>query len=272
MSSAMGETSPPRTAVILLAHGAPEAVADIPKYLMNIRGGRVSSAAVLKEVTQRYQKIGGSSPLRAITQAQAEALEQFLNQDGHGFRVYFGMRTWSPYIRDVVLQAVADGAERLIAICLAPQYSEWSTERYWKAFLDALGECPADTRFDYVTSWAAHPCLIDALAARYTAAVQKMEAEGVETFDTIFTVHSIPEGPQGPQKEPYVHDYNRTVRALVDRVQPAAWHQAYQSQGMIPVPWLTPTVEDTLDRIAEAGGAAALLIPVGFVSDHIEVL
>jgi len=267
----MGETALPRTAVILLAHGAPESVRDIPKYLMNIRGGRASSREVIDEVRARYEAIGGASPLRSHTQAQAEALERFLNQAGDAFRVYYGMRVWEPYIKDVVARAVAEGAERLVAICLAPQYSEWSTERYWKAFLEALKGVPERVDFDFITSWAAHPALIDAFAQRYEEAVQRMREEGIEEFHTVFTVHSIPENPAGGE-DPYVRDYNRTVRALVDRVRPAAWRQAYQSQGMIPVPWLEPSVEQTLDALAGKGEQAVLVVPVGFVSDHIEIL
>ena len=259
------------TAVILLGHGAPEDVKDIPEYLRNIRGGKESSPEVIKEVTERYEIIGGASPFRKLTEEQAAALEQFLNQEGDEFKVYCGMRVWPPFIKDVVQQAMEDGAERLVAICLAPQYSEWSTERYWRAFLEALKDVPGHIPFYFITSWADHPSLIDAFEERYRAAVETMKEEGVEEFHTVFTVHSIPEGPRG-KDDPYVHDYNRTMDALIERVQPSPWYQAYQSQGMIPVPWLEPSVEQTLDEIAEAGGKNVLVVPVGFVCDHVEIL
>ncbi len=267
----MSETKITNTAVILLGHGAPENVKNIPEYLSNIRGGKVSSPEVIAEVTQRYEKIGGSSPLRQLTEKQAEALQTFLNQNGDEFKVYYGMRVWSPYIKDVVKQAVDDGAERIIAICLAPQYSEWSTERYWRAFLEATKIVQAHIPIHFITSWAGDPNLIDAFEERYRSAVEKIKADGIEEFHTVFTVHSIPEGPQG-KEDPYVLDYNRTMDGLIERVNPSPWYQAYQSQGMIPVPWLEPSVEQTIDEIADAEGKTVLVVPLGFVCDHVEIL
>lgn len=267
----MSETKVTNTAVILLGHGAPEDVKHIPEYLKNIRGGKVSSPEVVAEVTERYELLGGSSPFRKLTQEQAEALEVFLNQGGDEFKVYYGMRVWKPFIKDVVKQAMDDGAERIIAICLAPQYSEWSTERYWRSFKEALKDVPGHIPIHFITSWAGDPSLIDAFEERYQAAVEKMKADGVEDFHTVFTVHSIPEGPRG-KEDPYVHDYNRTMDGLIERVNPSPWYQAFQSQGMIPVPWLEPSVEQTIDEIAEAGGKTVLIVPVGFVCDHVEIL
>ena len=131
----MNEYSEPpgSTAVLLLAHGAPNRVDDIPLYLKNIRGGTESSPEVIQLIRERYEAIGGSSPLLDITQNQAKEVERFLNQNGGDFKVYVGMRNWSPYISDVVGQMVKDGVGRVLALCLAPQYSTWSTERYFNA-------------------------------------------------------------------------------------------------------------------------------------------
>jgi ferrochelatase len=262
-----------KTAIILLAHGAPLRVQDIPKYLKNIRGGKDSSTEVIQEVARRYQQIGGRSPLLDITTAQAEALEQYLNQGEDEFKVYVGMRTWSPYIKDAVNQAVNDGAERIIALCLAPQYSRWSTERYQKAFNDAMDVWQSrKLEVQFVTSWPNQPLLIDAFVERYQAAAVDLNAKGKKNIHTIFTVHSIPADSVEMFGDPYVEEYGKTMQGILQQVDIANWHQAYQSQGMIPVPWLEPSVEATLDRIAEAGGQTALMVPVGFVCDHIEIL
>lgn len=262
-----------KTAIILLAHGAPLRVQDIPKYLKNIRGGKDSSTAVIQEVASRYQQIGGRSPLLDITTAQAEALEQYLNQGEDEFKVYVGMRTWSPYIKDAVNQAVNDGAERIIALCLAPQYSRWSTERYQKAFNDAMEVWQSKKlNVQFVTSWPNQPLLIDAFVERYQAAAVDLNAKGKKNIHTIFTVHSIPADSVEMFGDPYVEEYGKTMQGILQQTEIANWHQAYQSQGMIPVPWLEPSVEATLDKIAEAGGQTALMIPVGFVCDHIEIL
>lgn len=262
-----------KTAVILLAHGAPLRVQDIPKYLKNIRGGKDSSTEVIQEVASRYQQIGGRSPLLDITTAQAEALEQYLNQGEDTFKVYVGMRTWSPYIKDAVDQAVSDGAERIVALCLAPQYSRWSTERYQKAFNEAMEVWQSrklEVRF--ITRWPNQPLLIDAFVERFRAADVDLKAKGKKDVHTIFTVHSIPASSVEEFGDPYVEEYGKTMQGILQQADIPNWHQAYQSQGMIPVPWLEPSVEETLNKIAEAGAKTALMIPVGFVCDHIEIL
>jgi len=273
MTNAVPPSGKLKTAVILLAHGAPLRVQDIPKYLKNIRGGTNSSTAVIQEVASRYKQIGGRSPLLDITTAQAEALETYLNQGEGSFKVYVGMRTWSPYIKDAVNQAVSDGTERIVALCLAPQFSRWSTERYQKAFNDAMEVWQSkkiEVRF--ITSWPNQPLLIDAFVERYRAADVDLKAKGKKDVHTIFTAHSIPSDSVEMFGDPYVEEYSKTMQGILQQVDIANWHQAYQSQGMIPVPWLEPSVEETLDKIAEAGSKTALIVPVGFVCDHIEIL
>lgn len=262
----------PKTGIILLAHGAPNSVDDIPLYLKNIRGGTESSPEVIKIIQDRYEAIGGSSPLLEITLSQARALQDLLNQASGNFKVYVGMRNWSPYISDVVRQCVEDKVERIVAICLAPQYSKWSTERYFASFGEAIDQCSAnniETRF--ISSWCDHPGLIDAFTERYNAAVNNLGANGNHEIHTIFTVHSIPEESLD-YGDPYDEEYQKTVKGIVDKVHPAHWYRAYQSQGMIPIPWLGPTVEQVMDRIAHMGGKRVMIVPVGFVCDHIEIL
>ena len=255
-----------------MAHGAPTCVDDIPLYLKNIRSGTESSPEVIQIIRDRYEAIGGSSPLLEITTRQAAELEKFLNQDGGNFKVYIGMRNWSPYIRDAVKQMVADGVKRVLAMCLAPQYSTWSTKLYFNALNNALDEHSAGSLpVQFIGTWANQPSLIDAFVDRYDSAMGKMRAQGHDKVHTIFTVHSIP-AESLEYGDFYDEEYDSTVKAIVERVKPFRWYQAYQSQGMIPVPWLGPTVEDTLDRIARFGSKPVLIVPVGFVCDHIEIL
>ena len=255
-----------------MAHGAPTCVDDIPLYLKNIRGGTESSPEVVQIIRDRYKAIGGSSPLLEITQGQAKELENFLNQDEVNFKVYVGMRNWSPYIRDVVNQIMEDGVERVLALCLAPQYSTWSPKLYFKALNDALDRySEKNLPVQLIGSWANQPSLIDAFVDRYNSAMDKIRALGHEQVHTIFTVHSIP-AESLELGDFYDKEYDSTVRAIVERVKPFRWYKAYQSQGMIPVPWLGPTVESVLDRIARLGAKPVLIVPVGFVSDHVEIL
>jgi ferrochelatase len=272
MNDSVADVKQVKTAILLLAHGAPNSVDDIPLYLKNIRGGTESSAEVIQIIQDRYNAIGGSSPLLEITQAQASALQDYLNQADESFKVYVGMRNWSPYIESAIAECMKDGAERIITICLAPQYSKWSTERYLSSFNDALAKCSGtniETR--RISSWADHPGLIDAFVERYNAAIEREKSNGKNEIHTIFTAHSIP-AESLDYGDPYAKEYQKTVQEIVDRVKPDNWYSAYQSQGMIPIPWLGPTVEETLDTIADSGGKNILIMPVGFVCDHIEIL
>lgn len=252
-----------------MAHGAPESTDDIPEYLKTIRGGRDSTPETIQIIRDRYEQIGGKSPLREITAELAERLEKFLNQEEPQFKVYVGMRNWSPYIRDEVKRMKEDGIEKVIALCLAPQFSTWSTKLYFNAFEEALKECGGENiDVHFVASWANHPLLIDAFSEKYREALAKLNGESVYT---IFTAHSIP-SESIDLGDPYDQEFNKTVELLVDRVKPNNWYQAYQSQGMIPVPWLGPTVESVLDKISRVGSKTVLIVPVGFVCDHVEIL
>jgi len=255
-----------------MAHGAPTCVDDIPLYLKNIRGGTESSPEVVQIIRDRYEAIGGSSPLLKITQGQAKELEKFLNQGELNFKVYVGMRNWSPYIKDVVKQIMKDEVDRILALCLAPQYSTWSTKLYFNALNDALDYYSEENLpVQLIGSWANQPSLIDAFVERYNSAMDKIRALGHKQVHTIFTVHSIP-AESLELGDFYDKEYDSTVEAIVERVKPFRWYKAYQSQGMIPVPWLGPTVESVLDRIARLGSKPVLMVPVGFVSDHVEIL
>ena len=252
-----------------MAHGAPESTDDIPEYLKTIRGGKESTPETIQIIRNRYEQIGGKSPLREITAELADRLEKFLNQEGSQFKVYVGMRNWSPYIRDEVKRMKEDGVEKVIALCLAPQFSTWSTKLYFNAFKEALKDCGGeDIDVHFVASWANHPLLIDVFAEKYRKALAKLNRESVYT---IFTAHSIP-SESIDLGDPYDQEFNKTVELLVDRVKPNNWYQAYQSQGMIPVPWLGPTVESVLDKISRIGSKTVLIVPVGFVCDHVEIL
>ena len=262
-----------KTAIFLMAHGAPTSVDDIPLYLKKIRGGTDSSPEAIQVIRERYEAIGGSSPLLEITQGQADELEKYLNQNGGNFKVYIGMRNWDPFILDVVKQMLEDRVEKILALCLAPQYSTWSTKLYFNAFNDALeknskGDLPP---VQLIGSWANHPSLIDAFVEKYNLAMDNIHSLGYEQVYTVFTVHSIP-AESLEQGDFYDKEYDSTVKAIVERIKPFRWFQAYQSQGMIPVPWLGPTVESVLDRIARIGSKPVLIFPVGFVSDHVEIL
>jgi protoporphyrin/coproporphyrin ferrochelatase len=271
MNISMNDSESP-TGIFLMAHGAPESTDDIPEYLRNIRGGTESAPETIQIIRDRYDQIGGKSPLREISEELCVRLESFLNQQGQQFKVYCGMRNWSPFILDEVKRMKDDGIKRVVTLCLAPQFSTWSTRLYFNAFKAALKKCDAeDMDVRYIGSWADHPLLIDAFEEKYRAALERIGPDATDSVYTIFTAHSIP-SESIELGDPYAEEFNKTVSKLAERVQPTNWFKAYQSQGMIPVPWLGPTVEAVLDKIAKQGSKKVLIVPVGFVCDHVEIL
>jgi ferrochelatase len=273
----------PDRAVLLLAHGTPETIEQIPEYLRNVVSGRPLPQHVIDEIKHRYSLIG-HSPLTEITQEQGRLVEAELAAQGDPVPVYVGMRNWRPYIPDVVKQMRADGVEAAAVICMAPQNSRTSVGLYKRAVqAEARG-----LRIDFTDGWARHPLLAEAFAERLRPALAKLSAETGAAPPVLFTAHSVPTrtvepptqsdqaGPRlwpGEGADPYAEEARHTaelVAALVPEI--AAWHFAFQSQGASGGPWIGPTVEATLDRLAVDGVNALILQPIGFLCDHVEIL
>jgi len=247
-----------RDAVLLLAHGAPERLEDIAEYLDFVRGGRSPSPEIIEELRQRYAEIGGSSPLTARTRDQAEALERAL-----GMPVHFGMRNWRPFIRESLGRMQDEGINRIVAVCLAPQYSKMSVGFYFRRTQEAKEALGYDARIIWTKSFHDHPLLVQAFSERLAPL---LPAEMV-----LFTAHSLPEKII-ENRDPYDAETRQTARAVGDKVGLENWEFAYQSQGMTGDKWLGPTVESRLDEYATRGIRDVIVAPIGFVSDHVEVL
>jgi ferrochelatase len=272
----------PKQAVLLLAHGTPETVEQIPEYLRNVVSGRPLPESVITEIQHRYSLIG-RSPLNEITMEQARLVELQLAESGHGVRVYVGMRNWRPYIPEVVRQMRADGIEEAAVLCMAPQNSRTSTGLYRRAV-----EAEAGTlRIDFTPAWAAHPLLAQAFAERLRPALINLSAEVGAPVPVLFTAHSVPcrtvqtptTGDAQPRHwpgtgaDPYAEEAKHTaelVAALVPEIP--RWWFAFQSQGASGGPWIGPSVESTLDAIAAEGIKTLILQPIGFLCDHVEIL
>jgi len=271
-----------KQAVLLLAHGTPETIDQIPEYLRNVVSGRPMPQAVVEEIQHRYSLIG-RSPLTDLTLEHARLVESRLAAQGHPARVYVGMRNWRPYIPDVVKQMRADGVEEAAVLCLAPQNSRTSTGLYRRAVEAEAG----NLRIDFTEGWADHPLLAEAFAERLRAAEAKLTIETGGPWPVLFTAHSVPcrtvqspaadSGPrlwptgQGP--DPYASDAKCTAHLVAERVpEIPRWWFAFQSQGASGGPWIGPTVEETLAQIAAEGVKSILLQPIGFLCDHVEIL
>ena len=272
-----------KQAVLLLAHGTPETVEQIPEYLRNVVSGRPLPQHVIEEIQRRYALIG-RSPLTEITLEQARLVEAELGAKGEPVKVYVGMRNWRPYIPDVVRQMRADGVEEAAVLCLAPQNSRTSVGLYRRAVEAEAG----GLRIDFTAGWAQHPLLIEAFAERLRPALSKRSAEVGAPVPVLFTAHSVPcrtiqsssgagEGQPrmwpGEGADPYAEEAKRTAALVAARVpEIPQWWFAFQSQGASGGPWIGPTVEQTLESIAAAGVRTVLLQTIGFLCDHVEIL
>ena len=242
-----------------MAHGTPESLDDMPEYLRLVRGGRPPSPELVDEMRHHYGAIGGRSPLTAITQVQAGALRTRLGSD---IPVAVGMRNWRPFIREVLTELAAAGATRVIGIPLAPQFSSLSVQKYIDAATAAL---PAGVGFEPVPSFSTHPLLLRAFAEQVHAAPPATDEE------VIFTAHSLP-ARVIQAGDRYAEEVGATARGVANRTAIADYSIAYQSAGRTPEPWIGPELSDLIRAKATAGSRRMLVIPIGFVCDHTEIL
>jgi ferrochelatase len=253
-----------KTAVLLLAHGSPDSVDEVPEFLLQVTGGRPLPPQVIEEVKHRYGLIG-KSPLTELTLKQGELLSRALE-----LPVYVGMRNWKPFVADAVSKMTADGIKRAVVICLAPQNSRTSVGLY-RAALNRTSGVPFAT--DFVESWHDHPLLIKAFAEKLHAGWKRACSEMGAKVPIIFTAHSVPQRTIA-EGDPYEAQAKETAMLLAREAAIAQedWSFAFQSQGMSGGTWLGPTVEDTIRGLKEKGHRGVFIQPIGFLCDHVEVL
>jgi protoporphyrin/coproporphyrin ferrochelatase len=240
-------------AVVLMAYGSPSGPEDVRPYLEDVRGGRPVSDEAVEELAERYRRIGGRSPLDDVTEAQRAALESELRVP-----VFVGMKHWRPRIAEAVDSALAGGATRILGLVLAPHYSRLSVGEY-RGRLDAAVGGRAEVVL--VESWHDHPGFVDIVADR---------VRGTDAW-VVFTAHSLPERILA-DGDPYQEQLLETSRLVAERAGLERWSFAFQSASATGEPWLGPDVLEELPRLHEAGVRKVLVAPVGFVSDHLEIL
>ena len=248
----------PRVGVLLMAHGTPSSLDEMPEYLTLVRGGRPPSAELVHEMRENYGAIGGRSPLTDITEAQAAALRLRLGPD---IPVAVGMRNWKPFIKDALAGLAAAGVTRVIGIPMAPQFSTLSVKKYIDAALAAL---PAGVQFEAVESFHTHPLLIDAFTERVRAAQPRPDEL------VIFTAHALPVRVI-ESGDRYADEVAATAAAVAQRAGIAAYTQAFQSAGRTPEPWIGPELPQVIDD-RSVNIRKFLVVPIGFVCDHTEIL
>ena len=242
------------SAVVLMAYGSPERLADVPAYYADIRGGRPIRPELLDDLVERYRRLGieESSPLNAITEETRAALEREL-----AVPVFTGMKHWTPRIAEAAERALATGARRIVGLVLAPHYSRLSIAGYRRQLEDALA---GRAELDFVESWHDDEGFVSFLADRVRGATEHV----------VFTAHSLPARIL-EEDDPYRDQLLETSRLVAERAGVAEWSFSFQSESPTGEPWLGPDILDHLGDLHERGVRDVLVCPVGFVSDHLEI-
>ena len=261
-------------AVLVVSFGGPEGLADVRPFLGNVLRGRRVSPQRVEEVAHHYEMFGGVSPLTAITRRQAEGLGERLAARGHPLPVYVGMRNWHPFLADTLREMHAAGVRRAIGFIAAAQHSYSSCHQYRENVAAAraeLRQAGADVDVTFVGSWFDHPLFVQANAAHVTDARNRLPDAVRDRARLVFTAHSIPLSMA--ERSLYREQLHQSAQRVAEAADMHDWAVVYQSRSGRPEdPWLEPDVCDYLRRERAAGLAAAVLCPIGFVCDHIEVL
>jgi ferrochelatase len=258
-----------QTAVLLMAYGTPNSMDEIEPYLTDVRRGRKPSSEAVEDLRNRYERIGGHSPLLEITKDQAAAVETQLASNGLKTKVYVGMKHWHPYIREVIPQILDDGYHRIVGLVLAPHYSVMSIGGYREA-LEQPTEISGRLTVDFLESWYDHPLFHRAVHERIKEALGKFT--GPDKVELVFTAHSLPERILA-MKDPYPNQLQSSCRSVADLMGRKEWDFAYQSAGQSEEKWLGPDLIEYLRNLqAPRGRGGLLVIPIGFVADHLEIL
>ena len=258
--------------VLLVAFGGPTARHEIRPFLEIVTRGRGIPAGRLEEVAHHYEQMpGGRSPLAELTFAQARGLEQALAQAGPALPVFVGMRNWHPFLHETLAEMADKGARRALGIILSPLRTEASWERYMQDVAEARARVARAPEVGFAPAWFEYPRFVAAVADRTRAALGEIPQDARASTPLVFTAHSVPVAMA--EASPYVSDLTAAARAVARRLGHARWSVAYQSRSGSPrESWLEPDVTSVLRRLASDGERHAVVVPIGFVCDHVEVL
>jgi ferrochelatase len=255
--------------VLVMAHGTPGRAEEIAPFYARIRRGQPPTDEQLAELVGRYEAIGGLSPLTERTQAQVDGLRAALEARAPGhYVVAYGSKHATPLIENGVATLLAAGVRGVVGLVLTPHQSTMGSGEYLERARVAIGEtCP----FVEVPAWYAAPGLVTLLAERVRQAVAVVAPEGDRPCTVIFTAHSLPERIR-QLGDPYPEQLEASARLVADAAGVTNWSVAWQSAGRTPDPWLGPDVRQVISELGVTGDAAVVVCPIGFVSDHLEVL
>lgn len=259
--------------LLVMAYGTPYQESDIERYYTHIRRGRKPSLEMLNSLAERYEAIGGISPLAKITKEQAATLEECLNkrQNTIEFKAYLGLKHIEPFIEDAVKQMHEDGIEEAVSIVLAPHFSTFSIESYNGRAIDEAQELGGPSIVS-IDSWYREPKFIQYWTDKIKEICSRMPEEDRNAAVVIFSAHSLPQRII-EMGDPYPEQLRETAQLIAEQAGISHYCVGWQSAGRTPEPWLGPDVKDLTRELYEKAGVKAFVyVPVGFVSDHLEVL
>ncbi len=256
-------------AVLLMAYGSPNSLDEVGEYLRQVRGGRLPTPQEVERLRDRYRKVGGQTPLLEITLAQARALEAKLQSDGFDSKVSVGMKHWHPFIEDVVEKIESGGAASIIGLALTPHYSKLSIGGYADAVRRGLARTGRSVPFTMVESWHDEQSLITTLSRRVHDGFGKFKDPS--TAIVLFTAHSLPK-KSVQDDDPYWEQLQETSQLVATKSGIKSWDFAFQSAGQPVDSWMGPIIKEKIIELSGRGFRELLVCPVGFVSDHLEIL
>ena len=253
--------------VLVMAYGGPSSLGEVERYLLDVRGFRPTPPEVVAQVRERYARIGGRSPILERTEAQARALQDALRDGGRPYEVAVGMRHWHPYIGDSLGRMAERGIREAVGVVMAPHYSRMSIGAYYRE----VEEAEAGVVVRGIESWHLLPGYVRAVADHVRAALARLPEAARPDAPVIFTAHSLPEHIR-TWDDPYPRQLAETVDAVMAVLEPRPHRFAYQSASPTREPWLGPDVSVVLEELAGAGERHVVVAPIGFVSEHVEIL
>lgn len=257
------------TGILFMAYGSPRSIDEVEPYYTDIRGGRAPSPEALEHLTDRYRRIGGSSPLEEITTRQAGGVEKALRSEGSDVKAFVGMKHWHPYIAEAVERIAGDGIERVIGIALAPHYSKMSIGGYEERVIKARAS-GASFAFRMIPYWYDDAGFIEFVAGNLKATLAGWDP-GDRATKVFFSAHSLPERILATG-DPYRDQLQESSKLIADVAGVPEWEFAFQSASETGEPWLGPDILERLEAFRSDGGHRAVIAPIGFTADHLEIL
>lgn len=279
-----GHDAPKKTArhhaVLMLAFGTADTLDNIEPFIKNVlKGRREVTPEIVEEVTGRYELIGGHSPLYDITKEQAKKLEESLKDSGKDVKVYIGMKFWHPFIKDTITEMCEDGIEEAVVLIMAPQPTNASTGGYIADLEEAQKNTKGLPELKFVDPWHTNPLLIEAIIENMESQLKEnnINVDDINDLHIIYTAHSLP--IVSLDGDDYVDKLKETMeaitKALPENLKQCDHTLAFQSQGNNAggrVPWVGPDAETIIFRAGDRGRKNVLIVPIGFVADHVETL